>query len=232
MDIKVSGLKKQYRTGDRVQLVLDGIDFEVKSGEICTIFGPSGSGKSTLLNLIGGLEVADAGQIYAGDTEITKLKGKKLMDYRRKTLGFIFQFYNLVADLTVRENIEIGSYISDHPMDEEELIEALGMTANADKFPRQISGGEQQRTAIGRAIIKNPDILLCDEPTGALDYSTAKEILGLIQEINGKYNTTILMVTHNEAIKDMSDRIIRLHDGRIVENLENDKKLAAKELTW
>ncbi len=232
MDIQVRNLTKKYKTGDREQTILRSMSFDVKSGEICTIYGPSGSGKSTLLNLVGGLEKADGGSIKVGDQVITDLKGKELGEYRRRQLGFIFQFYNLIPDLTVRENIEMGSYISDDPLDEGEIIDALGMRENIDKFPAHISGGEQQRTAIGRAMIKNPDILLCDEPTGALDYSTSKEILALMEDINRKYKTTILMVTHNEAIKNMSDRIIRLHDGTITENIVNENKMAAQDVDW
>ena len=196
------------------------------------LLGPSGSGKSTLLNIIGGIDGADAGSITIQGEQLEDMNEKKLSLYRRKHLGYIFQMYNLIPNLTVRENIEVGAYLSDRPLDVDELLETLGLYEHQRKFPNQLSGGQQQRTAIGRAIVKNPDILLCDEPTGALDYNTSKEILKLIETVNHKYGNTIVMVTHNDAIKDMADRVVKLRDGMIRRNYQNEQKIPATDLEW
>ena len=196
------------------------------------MLGPSGSGKSTLLNIIGGIDGADSGSITIEGEQIEDMTKKKLSLYRRIHLGYIFQMYNLIPNLTVRENIEVGAYLSDKPLDVDELLHTLGLDEHQRKLPNQLSGGQQQRTAIGRAIVKNPDILLCDEPTGALDYNTSKDILRLIETVNQKYGNTVVMVTHNDAIKDMADRVIKLRDGMIRKNYTNEQKIPAMELEW
>ena len=232
MDLNLRDIKKSYGEGDGRQEVLRGITFELKAGEICVLLGPSGSGKSTLLNIIGGIDTADSGSVTIGDHTIERMTEKDLSEYRRDHLGFVFQSYNLIPNLTVKENIEVGAYLSDDPLPLEELITTLGLWEHRDKTPNQISGGQQQRTAIGRAIVKNPDILLCDEPTGALDYNTSKEILHLIETVNRKYGSTVVLVTHNDALKQMADRVIVLHDGQVRENYRNETKTPAAELEW
>ena len=206
--------------------------FSVARGEICVLLGPSGSGKSTLLNIIGGIDSADAGFISIGGDKLEDMGEKALTQYRRKHLGYVFQLYNLIANLNVKENIEVGAYLSDAPLDIDELLHTLGLYEHRHKLPNQLSGGQQQRVSIGRAIVKNPDILLCDEPTGALDYATSKEILQLIENVNKKYGNTVIMVTHNDAIKNMADRVIRLRDGQIRKNYVNETKIAAGDLDW
>ena len=230
MYLQVSDLKKSYGDGSSYAQVLRGISTSVEKGNICLILGPSGSGKSTLLNCIGGLETSDSGSITVDGQEITKLKKEALAKYRRDNLGFIFQFYNLVPNLTVKENIQVCQYLSKDPLNADELMETLGLSEHAKKFPSQISGGQQQRCAIARALIKNPKLLLCDEPTGALDSVTSREILVLLENINRKYGTTILMVTHNGAIRPMADKVISIRDGKIVEEYENENKVSAKDL--
>ena len=232
MFLEIKGIKKSFGAGESRVDVLKGIDLEIEKGEFCVLLGPSGSGKSTLLNIIGGIDGADAGSITIQGERLEDMKEKKLSLYRRKHLGYIFQMYNLIPNLTVRENIEVGAYLSDKPLDVDELLHTLGIYEHQRKLPNQLSGGQQQRTAIGRAIVKNPDILLCDEPTGALDYNTSKDILQLIENVNKKYGNTTIIVTHNDAIKDMADRVIYLHDGRIRENIKNTHKIPAKDLNW
>ena len=232
MDIKITNIQKFYGENDSRVQVLKGIDCRIADGEICVLLGPSGSGKSTLLNIIGGLESADAGCIDIGDFCTDRMTEKELVGYRRNNLGFVFQFYNLIPNLTIRENIEVCAYLSNSPLDTDELLEPLGLTAHQHKFPNQLSGGQQQRCAIGRALIKNPPLLLFDEPTGALDYSTSKEILALIEKINQKYHNTMIIVTHNQAISLMADRILKLHDGKIISDTLNTAKIAAKDLEW
>ena len=196
------------------------------------MMGPSGSGKSTFLNLIGGLEDADGGSVSVGGCELTALGPRELGEYRRRELGFVFQFYNLVPDLTIRENIEVTAHLSDSPLPLEDLLRSLGLWEHRDKFPRQVSGGQQQRCAIGRALVKNPGLILCDEPTGALDYKTSKEVLELMERVNREYGCTVVMVTHNAAIAGMADRVLRLRDGRLVEDQVNEAPLCAAELDW
>ena len=212
--------------------MLKGLDLDIEKGEFCVLLGPSGSGKSTLLNIIGGIDGADEGSITIEGERLEDMTEKKLSLYRRKHLGYIFQMYNLIPNLTVRENIEVGAYLSDHPLDVDELLHTLGLYEHQKKLPNQLSGGQQQRTAIGRAIVKNPDILLCDEPTGALDYHTSKEILKLVETVNQRYGNTIIMVTHNDAIKDMADRVVKLRDGMIRKNYRNEVKIPAINLEW
>lgn len=232
MNVKINNVKKFYGDNESRVQVLKGIDCEIRDGEICVLLGPSGSGKSTLLNIIGGLENADEGCIDIGDFCTDDIKEKDLANYRRNNLGFVFQFYNLVPDLTIRENIEVCAYLTEPPLDMDELLETLGLTEHQNKFPNQLSGGQQQRCAIGRALIKNPPLILFDEPTGALDYSTSKEILALIEKINKQYHNTMIIVTHNQAISLMADRILKLHDGKIVSDKLNSEKIAAKDLEW
>lgn len=232
MFLKINEIKKHFGEGESRVEVLKGIDVEIKKGEICVLLGPSGSGKSTLLNIIGGIDNADSGYIAINGEKTADMNEKTLTEYRRKHLGYIFQLYNLIPNLTVRENIEVGAYLSDKSLDINDILKTLGLYEHQYKLPNQLSGGQQQRTAIGRAIIKNPDILLCDEPTGALDYKTSKEILKLIEEVNKKYGNTIIIVTHNDAIKNMADRVITLHDGMIRDNYINENKISASELEW
>lgn len=232
MFIEVSNIHKSFGSDENRVEVLKGINLGVEKGEFCVLLGPSGSGKSTLLNIIGGIDSADEGEIIIGNEKMSAMKEKGLTKYRRKHLGYIFQMYNLIPNLTVRENIEVGAYLSDHPLDIDEIIRVLGLEEHQDKVPNQLSGGQQQRTSIGRAIIKNPDILLCDEPTGALDYKTSKEILKFIETVNQKYGNTIIMVTHNTAIKDMADVVVRLRDGMIRDITRNTTKVKAEDLEW
>lgn len=232
MFLEICNVKKHFGEGESRIEVLKGINVEIEKGEICVLLGPSGSGKSTLLNIIGGIDGADDGYISINGEKTADMSEKALTLYRRKHLGYIFQMYNLIPNLNIRENIEVGAYLSDNPLDVEELLHTLGLYEHRHKLPNQLSGGQQQRTAIGRAIVKNPDILLCDEPTGALDYSTSKEILKLIEDINHKYGNTVVMVTHNDAIKNMADRVIKLRDGMIRKNYVNETKIPAAELDW
>lgn len=232
MFLEVKDVKKAYGNGDSRVQVLKGVNLGIKEGSICTILGPSGSGKSTLLNIIVGLESVDTGNVIIDGKDIANLDSVGLSKYRRDTLGFIFQFYNLVPNLTVTENIEVCEYLTKNPLDKNELLQILGLWERKDKFPNQLSGGQQQRTAIARALIKNPKLLLCDEPTGALDYSTSKDILQLLEDVNKKYGTTIIIVTHNDAIQYMSHKVIKVRDGMIEEDFENEKLILAKDLTW
>lgn len=228
----VRGLKKHYGDGDARVQVLDGITTTIDRGEVCVMLGPSGSGKSTFLNLIGGLEGADSGTISVGGCELTALSAKDLGEYRRRELGFVFQFYNLVPDLTIKENIEVTAHLSANPLPMEDLLRSLGLWEHRNKFPRQVSGGQQQRCAIGRALVKNPGLILCDEPTGALDYKTSKEVLELMERVNREYGCAIVIVTHNAAIARMADRVLRLRDGRLAEDEVNESPVSASELDW
>jgi len=232
MFLQLKGIRKSYGEKDYKVEVLKGIDLQIRKGEFAVMLGPSGSGKSTLLNIIGGIDEADEGNIIINDHVLKNLSRKDLEKYRRNHLGYIFQMYNLIPNLTVRENIETGAYLSRNPLDLDSLIKVLGLEDHQHKLPNQLSGGQQQRTSIGRAIVKNPDLLLCDEPTGALDYATSKEILKLIEAINQTYYTTIIMVTHNDAFKGLADHVIRLRDGQIRENSYNKVKISAEDLEW
>lgn len=232
MFLEISGIKKHFGEGESRVEVLKGIDLEIQKGEICVLLGASGSGKSTLLNIIGGIDDADSGYISINSEKTADMSEKKLTLYRRKHLGYIFQMYNLIPNLNIKENIEVGAYLSDNPLDVDDILKTLGLYEHRHKLPNQLSGGQQQRTAIGRAVVKNPDILLCDEPTGALDYATSKEILKLIEDINKKYGNTVIMVTHNDAIKNMADRVVKLRDGQIRKNYLNETKTPVQELEW
>lgn len=230
--LEIKNLKKSFGSGETKQEVLKGLDFAVKKGEFCVLLGPSGSGKSTLLNIIGGIDTPDEGYISINGDKLEEMDEKAITMYRRKHLGYVFQMYNLIPNLNVKENIEVGAYLSDNPLDVDEVLEILGLTDHKYKYPNQLSGGQQQRVSIGRAVVKNPDILMCDEPTGALDYKTSKEILSLIEDCNKKYGSTIVMVTHNEAIQHMADHEIRLRDGMVRHNDINTEKIPAKDLEW
>lgn len=232
MFLEVKHLKKGFGSGENRVEVLKDISFSLKKGEFCVLLGPSGSGKSTLLNILGGIDRADEGEIAVGDEKIRDMNEKMLTAYRRRHLGYVFQMYNLIPNLTVQENIEVGAWLGTNPLPLEEILRRLGLYEHRKKLPNQLSGGQQQRTAIGRAIIKNPDILLCDEPTGALDYHTSKEILSLIADINQTWHCTVIMVTHNDAIKNMADRVIHLRDGCIRELYKNETKVPAEDLEW
>lgn len=232
MFLEIQGIHKSYGEGENRIEVLKDINIGVEKGEFVVMLGPSGSGKSTLLNIIGGIDAADEGVISINGESMDSMNEKKLSLYRRQHLGYIFQQYNLIPNLTVRENIEVGAYLSKQPLPIDPLIETLGLKDHQDKLPNQLSGGQQQRTSIGRAIIKNPDILLCDEPTGALDYQTSKDILKLIEEVNQKFGNTVIMVTHNAAIQYMADKIIKLRDGKIRSIIQNEMKTSAEELEW
>lgn len=230
MYLEVSEVKKSYGEGGSYVQVLKGINTGVEKGQMCVIQGTSGSGKSTLLNCIGGLDTMDSGSIKVDGTEIFGMTNDQLSDYRRDNLGFIFQFYNLVPNLTVRENIQVCEYLTDNPLPMDDLIETLGLTEHQNKFPSQLSGGQQQRCAIARALVKNPKLLLCDEPTGALDSKTSRDILVLLEEINVKYGTTMLIVTHNNSIKNMVHKVIFIKDGLISKEYENEVRVPAAEL--
>lgn len=232
MFLELNQIKKSFGSGENRVQVLKGIDLAVEKGEFCVLLGPSGSGKSTLLNILGGIDRADSGDILIDGERMADMNEKALTLYRRRHLGYIFQMYNLIPNLTVRENIEVGAYLSSRPLDVDELLHLLGLWDHRGKLPNQLSGGQQQRTSIGRAIVKNPDILLCDEPTGALDYKTSKEILKLIETVNQKYGNTVIMVTHNDAIRLMADRVVRLRDGAIRSNETNAVKVPAQDLEW
>ena len=232
MFLELNQIKKSFGSGENRVEVLKGIDLAVEKGEFCVLLGPSGSGKSTLLNILGGIDCADSGDILIDGERMADMNEKALTLYRRRHLGYIFQMYNLIPNLTVRENIEVGAYLSRRPLDVDELLRLLGLWEHRAKLPNQLSGGQQQRTSIGRAIAKNPDILLCDEPTGALDYKTGKEILKLIETVNQKYGNTVIMVTHNDAIRLMADRVVRLRDGAIRSNETNAVKVPAQDLEW
>lgn len=230
MFIQVKDAVKKYGKDDALVYALNSANVEIEESEICVILGPSGSGKSTLLNVLGGLDSLDSGSVLIDGKEITGLSARQLTEYRRSDVGFVFQFYNLIPDLTVRENIEVVSDISEKSLNVEEILEALGMEQYKYRFPRELSGGQQQRTAIGRALIKNPKILLCDELTGALDSSSSAAVLKYIEKVNREFRTTIIIITHNEDIRHMADRIIRIKDGKVVLNEKNNNKISVENI--
>lgn len=232
MFVKVENLKKSYKTGEIKTDVLKGIGMELDRGEVGVILGPSGSGKSTLMNIIGGIDRSDSGKVLVDSTLITGLNDNQLTDYRREQIGFIFQFYNLIPNLNVQENIEVVSNISTSPLDIDEVLKAVGMMNMKYRFPKELSGGEQQRVSIARAVIKNPKLLLCDEPTGALDFSTSRDILKLLQQINKDYGTTILMITHNTAISAMANRVYKVRNGEIADTIINKTVTPAERIEW
>lgn len=232
MFLEINNLKKSYKTGEVNTEVLRGIELKLEKGEVGVILGPSGSGKSTLMNIIGGIDRCDSGSVEVDNIKVSELTDDKLTDYRRENIGFIFQFYNLIPNLTVGENIEVVSNISKVPLNIDEVLKAVGMADKKYRFPKELSGGEQQRVSIARAVVKNPKLLLCDEPTGALDFSTSREILKLLQQVNKEFGTTILMITHNTAISAMANRIYKLRSGEIVEQIINDKVMPAERIEW
>ena len=232
MFLQIQGIKKSFGSGDSRVNVLKGLDLEIEKGEFCVLLGPSGSGKSTLLNIIGGIDSADEGKLIIDGECLADMSEKKLSVYRRKHLGYIFQMYNLIPNLTVRENIEVGAYLSDQPLDVDELLHTLGIYEHQKKLPNQLSGGQQQRCAIGRAIVKNPDILLCDEPTGALDYATGRQILKLLQDTCRSEGITVVLITHNSALAPMADRLIRFRSGKVVEMTCNECPVPVSEIEW
>jgi len=230
--IEISNLKKSYTTGEVTTEVLQGIEMKINRGDVGVILGPSGSGKTTLMNIIGGVDNGDSGMVIVDGTQVNNLSDKELTDYRREHIGFVFQFYNLVPNLTARENIEVVANISKSPLNIDEVLEAVEMKDKKGRFPRELSGGEQQRISIARAVVKNPKLLLCDEPTGALDYETSRSILRLLQEVNQKYGTTILMVTHNTAIAEMANRVFKLRSGEVEEEWVNETAVSAERIEW
>ena len=230
--LRIEGVHKSYESGQTTFQALTDIQVKVEKGEIVVILGPSGSGKSTLLNAIGGIDVVDSGSIIVNDHDITQLNDRKLVDYRREEVGFVFQMYNLIPNLTVYENIELTANISPNPLSISEVIDAVGLSGMEDRFPRELSGGQQQRVSIARAVVKAPKLLLCDEPTGALDSATSKEILQLIEKVNEEFDTTVLIITHNQAIKSMANRIITLKDGKIESDHVNEHQTSAEGVEW
>lgn len=231
MFVEVRNVTKSYGEADNSVQVLKGVSAQLNEGKICVVLGPSGSGKSTLLNVIGGLDKVNSGEIIVDGNIITKYSQKKIVNYRRQYLGFVFQFYNLIPNLTLKENIQVCEYLSKKPLDIDELLDVLKLTEHKDKYPSQLSGGQQQRCSVARALAKNPKLLLCDEPTGALDYASSKEMLVLLEQINKRYKTTMMIITHNEAIQKMAHHIIRIHDGNILESV-NNQPLPASEIEW
>ena len=231
MFIEMEHIRKEYGNGENKLYALNDASLSLEKGEFCVILGPSGSGKSTLLNILGGLDSADGGTLIIDGKELTKLTKKELAKYRREQVGIVFQTYNLIGELTVRENVKVVSDISATPLDADKLLDELGLGKHKTHFPSELSGGQQQRCAIARAIVKNPSLLLCDEPTGALDSSSSRDVLELLQEVNEKYGTTVVLITHNEAIAEMADRIVRIRDGKITENKVGPKK-PVKELVF
>ncbi len=230
--IKIENLYKSYGQGQANIEVLKNIDLDIEKGKIICILGPSGSGKSTLLNIIGGIESIDSGEVHVLGEDLAKMGKKALENYRREKLGFVFQFYNLISDLNVFENIEVGKFLAKNPLDINKLVEDLGIKDQVNKFPNEISGGQAQRTSIARALIKRPEILICDEPTGALDYESAKEVLDLLEKMNQDYGSTILIASHNIQISKMCDYILNIHDGKVKSYTKNDEKILAKDVTW
>lgn len=232
MFIEVKDLCKGYQTGEVMFQALNKVSFSMERGQIAVILGPSGSGKSTLLNILGGIDSADSGNVIVNNENIVKYNDKKLIEYRRKSVGFIFQFYNLVPNLTAYENVEVAANICSNPIEINEILKAVGIYELKDRFPRELSGGQQQRLSIARALVKRPDLLFCDEPTGALDYASSKEILKLLEKVNKDFGTTIFIITHNNAIAGMAHRIIRLRSGNIIENVKNEQSLEAERVEW
>ena len=226
------GLTKVYGSGDAQVRALVDVDLEIRRGEFVVLLGPSGSGKSTLLNILGGLDVPSGGDVRFSDHVLSGASESELTRYRREHVGFVFQFYNLIPSLTVRENVALVTDIAEHPMAIDEALDWVGLSERREHFPSQLSGGEQQRVAIARAIVKQPEVLLCDEPTGALDYVTGKRVLDVIAKVNAELGTTAVVITHNAAIAGMADRVIRLADGRVHSVTLNERKLSPAELSW
>lgn len=229
---KLEKAYKTYKSKNEENHALNGIDLSITEGEIVIILGPSGSGKSTMLNILSGIDFLTKGKVYFNDQRLDKMKEEELTNYRKENLGFIFQSYNLIPNLTVKENIELGKELSDTPLSIDTIIKEVGLKDHVHKYPYQLSGGQMQRVAIARALVKNPKVLFCDEPTGALDEKTGKNVLALLQKINQKYHTTMIIVTHNPSIAQMGSTVIRMNSGKIVETIHNKKIVDAKDLRW
>lgn len=230
--ISFENVCKYYTMGEQKITALDHIDFEIEKGEFCIIVGPSGAGKTTLLNILGGMDSCDSGRVILDGKNIAGCSEKELTEYRRYDVGFVFQFYNLVQNLTAKENVELASEICRDPLDCEKVLDDVGLSHRKDNFPAQLSGGEQQRVSIARAIAKNPKILLCDEPTGALDYNTGKNILKLLHRMCRSQNRTVIVITHNQAIVPMADRIIQVKNGQVVDNRINENPVPIENIEW
>lgn len=230
--IKMKDVKKVYTMGEVTIPAVDGVDFEIEKGEVCIIVGASGAGKTTVLNILGGMDSCDSGLVEVDRKDISQYNRRQLTDYRRHDIGFVFQFYNLVQNLTTVENVELATEITKNPMDPERALELVGLAERMKNFPAQLSGGEQQRVAIARAIAKNPKLLLCDEPTGALDYNTGKAILKLLQNLSRETHVTVVIITHNGALVDMADRVIKMKSGRVLEHYTNDNPKPVDEIEW
>lgn len=230
MFIEIKNARKHYGEGDALVKALDDINLSLDEGKVYVILGPSGSGKSTLLNMVGGLDSLDDGEIIISGRNISRADKESMTEYRREDIGFVFRFYNLIPDITVQENIEVVADISDNPLNINEVMEELGIAAYKNRFPKELSGGQQQRVAIARALIKNPKILLCDELTGALDSKSSRDVLRVIEKVNSSFKTTIIIITHNEAIAHMADTVVRIRDGKVADCIDNKQKMSADEL--
>lgn len=230
--VEFKDVYKQYKMGEVTINAVDGISFNIEQGEFCVVVGSSGAGKTTVLNILGGMDSATKGTVVVDNKDVTKLSDKKLIDYRRFDIGFVFQFYNLIPNLTAQENVELATQISENPMDPKQALESVGLLERKDNFPAQLSGGEQQRVSIARALAKRPKLLLCDEPTGALDYNTGKAILKLLQQTCREEKMTVVLITHNQAITPMADRVIRMKSGKVVENTINENPLDVEKIEW
>ncbi len=231
-DIRFENIRKEYQMGEVVIRAADDVSFQIKGGELCIVLGPSGAGKTTVLNLLGGMDTATSGKILFAGQDITAMNDLELTDYRRYKIGFVFQFYNLIPNLTAAENVELAKQVCKSPLEPEEALRIVGLQDRVHNFPAQLSGGEQQRVAIARAICKNPDLLLCDEPTGALDTETGKTILGVLSDISHKMGKTVIIVTHNSLLAPIADRLIEMKNGRVVREIVQETPANLEEIKW
>ena len=230
--VEFKNVYKQYKMGEVTINAVDGISFNIEEGEFAVVVGSSGAGKTTVLNILGGMDSATKGEVLVADRDVSQLSDRELIDYRRFDIGFVFQFYNLIPNLTARENIELATQISKNPLDPDTALESVGLSERVNNFPAQLSGGEQQRVSIARALAKRPKLLLCDEPTGALDYNTGRAILKLLQDTCRKEKMTVVLITHNQAITPMADRVIRMKSGKVVENIINENPMNVEDIEW
>lgn len=230
--VEFKDVYKIYKMGEITINAVEGVSFSIEQGEFCVVVGASGAGKTTVLNILGGMDTCTRGSIIVGGRDISKLKDKQLIEYRRFDIGFVFQFYNLVPNLTAKENVELATQLSKKPMDCMQALESVGLSERSANFPAQLSGGEQQRVSIARALAKRPKLLLCDEPTGALDYNTGRQILKLLQETCRKENMTVVLITHNSAITPMADHIIKMRSGQVIMDVHNDEPKNVEEIEW
>jgi putative ABC transport system ATP-binding protein len=230
--IKLDNVYKRYKMGEVVINALNGVSFQIDEGEFAVVVGPSGAGKTTVLNILGGMDSLDEGTVIVGNKDISQYTRKMLTEYRRFDIGFVFQFYNLIQNLTARENVELSSQMSRDPMDTEYVLEMVGLKDRMNNFPSQLSGGEQQRVSIARALAKNPKLLLCDEPTGALDYQTGKSILKLLQDTCKSTGMTVVVITHNSALTDMADKVIKMKNGQVSQIIENENPIPVERIEW